>query len=69
MVIGEYSRESDLDVNICREKKLTNIRAAGHDEAVGALLAGAKELRDRGTSGYAERGIDDDALTDALGAA
>lgn len=34
MVIGEYSRESDLDVNACREKKLTNIRAAGHDEAV-----------------------------------
>ena len=28
MVIGEYSRESDLDVNICREKKLTNMRAS-----------------------------------------
>ncbi|MEW6272136.1 MAG: translational GTPase TypA [Thermodesulfobacteriota bacterium] len=34
MVIGEYSRAGDLDVNIIREKKLTNIRAAGHDEAV-----------------------------------
>jgi GTP-binding protein len=34
MVIGEYSRSGDLDVNICREKKLTNIRAAGHDEAI-----------------------------------
>lgn len=34
MVVGEYSRDVDLDVNICREKKLTNIRAAGHDEAV-----------------------------------
>lgn len=34
MVIGEYSRQSDLDVNACREKKLTNMRAAGHDEAV-----------------------------------
>ncbi len=34
MIVGEYSRETDLDVNICREKKLTNIRAAGHDEAV-----------------------------------
>jgi GTP-binding protein len=34
MIVGEYSREADLDVNICREKKLTNIRAAGHDEAV-----------------------------------
>jgi GTP-binding protein len=34
MVVGEYSRDVDLDVNVCREKKLTNIRAAGHDEAV-----------------------------------
>src|SRR5262249_47926552 len=34
MVVGEYARAGDLDVNICREKKLTNIRAAGHDEAV-----------------------------------
>lgn len=34
MIVGEYSRNTDLDVNICREKKLTNIRAAGHDEAV-----------------------------------
>ena len=34
MVIGEYSRDSNLNVNICREKKLTNIRAAGRDENV-----------------------------------
>ncbi|MEO8603349.1 MAG: translational GTPase TypA [bacterium] len=34
MVVGEYSREADLNVNICREKKLTNIRAAGRDENV-----------------------------------
>ncbi|HEX9444522.1 MAG TPA: EF-Tu/IF-2/RF-3 family GTPase, partial [Candidatus Binatia bacterium] len=34
MVIGEYSRENDLNVNICREKKLTNIRAAGRDENI-----------------------------------
>ena len=34
MVIGEYSRDNDLDVNIVREKKLTNMRASGHDEAV-----------------------------------
>ncbi len=33
-VIGEYARGGDLDVNICREKKLTNVRASGHDEAV-----------------------------------
>jgi GTP-binding protein len=34
MVVGEYSRDTDLNVNICREKKLTNIRAAGRDENV-----------------------------------
>ena len=34
MVIGEYSRAGDLDVNVTREKKLTNMRATGHDEAV-----------------------------------
>jgi GTP-binding protein len=34
MVVGEYSRDSDLDVNVCREKKLSNMRASGHDEAV-----------------------------------
>ncbi len=33
MIVGENARENDLDVNICREKKLTNIRAAGKDEA------------------------------------
>jgi len=34
MVIGEYSRAGDLDVNIVREKKLSNMRASGHDEAI-----------------------------------
>ncbi len=34
MIVGEYSRENDLNVNVCREKKLTNIRAAGRDENV-----------------------------------
>ncbi len=34
MIIGEHSRENDLNVNICREKKLTNIRAAGRDENI-----------------------------------
>ncbi len=31
-ILGEHSREADLPVNACREKKLTNIRAAGKDE-------------------------------------
>ena len=34
MITGEYSRGTDLHVNICREKKLTNIRAAGRDENI-----------------------------------
>ena len=34
MVLGEHSRESDLDINPIKEKKLTNIRAAGKDEAM-----------------------------------
>jgi GTP-binding protein len=34
MVVGENARAEDLDVNAVREKKLTNIRAAGSDETV-----------------------------------
>lgn len=34
MIVGEHNRENDLDVNPCRTKKLTNIRAAGKDENV-----------------------------------
>lgn len=33
MVIGEHSRDSNLDVNPVREKKLTNMRAAGSDDS------------------------------------
>jgi len=34
MIIGIHSRDNDLEVNILKGKKLTNIRAAGKDEAV-----------------------------------
>ncbi len=34
MILGEHSRENDLDVNAVREKKLTNMRASGKDEAL-----------------------------------
>lgn len=34
MVIGENGRPDDLDVNAFREKKQTNMRAAGSDETV-----------------------------------
>jgi GTP-binding protein len=34
MIIGENAREVDLDVNVVREKKLTNMRASTADEAI-----------------------------------
>jgi GTP-binding protein len=34
MIVGENSRADDMDVNICREKKLTNMRASSSDETV-----------------------------------
>ncbi|MEH6672773.1 MULTISPECIES: translational GTPase TypA [unclassified Sulfitobacter] len=34
MIIGEHSRENDLEVNPLKGKKLTNVRASGTDEAV-----------------------------------
>ncbi len=41
-IVGEHNRPNDLDVNACREKKLTNIRAAGRDENV--ILSPLKAL-------------------------
>ncbi|MFW6388018.1 MAG: translational GTPase TypA, partial [bacterium] len=34
MVVGEHNRDNDLDVNPCKTKKLTNMRAAGRDDNV-----------------------------------
>ena len=34
MIVGENSRADDMDVNICKEKKLTNMRASSADETV-----------------------------------
>ncbi|HUR37635.1 MAG TPA: EF-Tu/IF-2/RF-3 family GTPase, partial [Terriglobales bacterium] len=34
MIVGENAREVDLDVNVVREKKLTNMRSSGADEAI-----------------------------------
>ncbi len=33
MIIGEHSRDNDLEVNPCKEKKLSNMRSSGTDEA------------------------------------
>src|SRR5439155_13019383 len=34
MIVGENARDADMDVKVTREKKLTNMRASGSDEAV-----------------------------------
>ena len=34
MIVGEHNRDNDIDVNPTKEKKLTNMRASGKDEAV-----------------------------------
>ena len=34
LIVGENSRDNDLDVNICKEKKQTNMRASSADEAI-----------------------------------
>ncbi len=42
MVVGEHNKDNDLNVNVCREKKLTNIRAA-HAEVL-VTLAGIRKM-------------------------
>jgi len=34
MIVGLNSRDDDLEINVCKEKKLTNMRAAGADDAI-----------------------------------
>ena len=34
MIAGENSRESDMIINVCKGKKLTNMRASGTDDAI-----------------------------------
>ena len=42
MVVGEHTRDNDLNVNVCREKKLTNIRAASAELLV--TLSGIRKM-------------------------
>ncbi len=42
MIVGEHCKDDDIVVNVCREKKLTNIRAAGSDKNV--LLSPPRRL-------------------------
>lgn len=34
MVVGIHSRKNDIEINVCKQKQLTNMRAAGSDEAL-----------------------------------
>jgi len=34
MVVGEHNKDRDIDVNVCKEKKLSNMRAAGKDDNI-----------------------------------
>lgn len=34
MIVGEHNRENDLEINVLKGKKLTNMRASGSDDAV-----------------------------------
>ena len=58
MIIGIHSRENDLVVNPIKTKKLTNIRAAGKDDAI--LLTPPVQL----TLEYAVEFIADDELVE-----
>jgi GTP-binding protein len=58
MIVGENARDNDLDVNVTREKKLTNMRAAGADEAL--RLAPPREM----TLDRAIEWIDSDELVE-----
>ena len=42
MIFGEHNRPTDLNANPCKEKKLSNVRAAGHDDNV--ILAPVRPL-------------------------
>ncbi|MBW1901885.1 MAG: translational GTPase TypA, partial [Deltaproteobacteria bacterium] len=58
MIIGEHNRENDINVNPTKEKKLSNVRAAGKDDAV--VLSPIKPL----TLEYAINFIKDDELVE-----
>ena len=58
MIVGENAKSDDLDVNPLRAKQLTNIRAAGKDDAV--RLTPPKKLTLEQAISY----IDDDELVE-----
>ncbi len=63
LILGEHSRESDLDVNPIKEKKLTNVRASGKDDAM--LLIPPRKMSLEQAISY----IEDDELVEVTPAA
>ncbi|MBW4091201.1 MAG: translational GTPase TypA [Proteobacteria bacterium] len=63
MILGEHARGSDLDVNPIKEKKLTNIRAAGKDDAM--LLIPPRRMSLEQAIAY----VEDDELVEVTPAA
>ena len=58
MIIGEHSRDNDLEVNSCKGKKLTNVRASGTDDAIKLIPPRSMTLE------QALEFIDDDELVE-----
>ena len=46
MIVGENAREQDMNVNVCKNKKLTNVRSAGADEALTLIPPRRMSLED-----------------------
>jgi GTP-binding protein len=46
MVVGENNRDNDLNVNVCKNKKLTNVRSSGADDALNLTPARQLTLED-----------------------
>ncbi len=56
MIVGANSRDNDLEVNVCRTKKLSNVRASGSDDAIKLITPRSFSLE------QALEFIDDDEL-------
>ena len=46
MIVGEHLKGTDLDINVCKEKQLTNVRASGSDEAIRLVPVRKMSLED-----------------------
>ena len=46
MIVGEHNRENDLEINVLKGKKLTNVRASGTDDAVTLVTPRKLSLED-----------------------